>query len=93
MVTFQSKRVDNRNKAVRSIEKAIDHEFNNPGDRMMLKLFMENYDNDDIAHFAGIKRETLTQVLLTCGHRLERRLGYSLVELRAICMGWKLSWN
>ena len=68
----------------------IDEEMNNPSERIMLKLYLNNYAPDEIACLAGMSPEGVRQVLATGRCRLERRMGCSLDTVQIVCTRWRL---
>ena len=72
------------------ITKTIDQEFDDPAERMMLKLFLNSFGASEIACFAGVSQDTVEQVLAVGDRCLRRRLGHNLASLQAVCIQWKL---
>jgi hypothetical protein len=48
------------------LDQTINQLFDNPADRMIAKLYLDNYDTDEIARFAGLAVDAITGVI----HRL-----------------------
>jgi DNA-directed RNA polymerase specialized sigma24 family protein len=75
----------NRQVRVQWISRAIDETLDNPADRMILKLYLDNYDVDEIARFAGVSSDAVRQMIDRSASGLERRLGKSLQAIQGLC--------
>jgi hypothetical protein len=45
------------------LDQAINQLFENPADRMIAKLYLDHYDTDEIARFAGLAVDAITGVI------------------------------
>ena len=79
-------KVTNVAKNVAVIAATIDQELDSPADRMMIKLFFESYELDEIARFAGLPSHSVKDAIERGGARLEQRLGLDLKTLRKLCI-------
>ena len=81
---------DQSQQIIQTIVNTINTELSEPADRMMLKLFLDNYKPEAIAYCAGVSQESVLEVLNRGDDRLRQRLGCDLKTLRIMCTRWKL---
>lgn len=75
---------------IRIIVSTIDDGLSSPAERMMLKLFLDNYKPEAIAYCAGVSSETVWEALDRGEALLRHKLGCNLESLRIICTRWKM---
>lgn len=68
------------------IIQTINEEFEDAGDRMMLRLIMDNFDIDDVAEFANVSTEKVRKLVYRGRQVFERRLGFSSEAIRLLCL-------
>jgi hypothetical protein len=64
----------------------IDQSFSDPADRMMMKLYLDQYGLDEIARFAGLPRERVAQCVAQGIRILESRMGCFFGAIQATCV-------
>jgi DNA-directed RNA polymerase specialized sigma24 family protein len=67
------------------VESVINRLFESPAERMMLKLFFDNYEIDQIARFAGLSSDTTARTVWRGVARLEKQIKCSFNSLQLLC--------
>lgn len=68
------------------INRTIDQTFSDPADRMMLKLYLDQYGIEEIARFSGEPEIDVRQRVAACIEILEDRLGYLSGSIQLTCV-------
>lgn len=76
---------------VEMLAKTIDEELDNPAHRMIVKLYLDNFDVDEIARFGGVPRDYVQQVIAAGKVLLEKRVGCFFSAMETLCLQQKTS--
>ena len=68
------------------INQTIDQTFSDPADRMMLKLYLDQYGIEEIARFSGEPEASVRQRVGVCIAILEDRLGHLSGTIQSTCV-------
>lgn len=69
-----------------TVSRTIDGAFADPADRMMLKLYLDQYGIEEIARFSGEPEATVRRRIAACIEVLEDRLGCLSGTIQVTCV-------
>ncbi len=69
-----------------TVTQTIDRTFDDPADRMMLKLYLDQYGIDEVARFSGEPVEQVRRRVASCLETLEQRLGCLAGSIQTSCV-------